>query len=203
MRPVLCAVFLVSLFVLSPVTTSAHASLVSATPAAGSSVEATIGRLEATFSQNLDPSRTSLEVRDGSGTAVARGGARGDGPRQFRLTLPVLAPGSYEVRWVSYSAEDGELARGSYAFAVLVPTQPPTEAPTPPPSPSASPTMAPSTPAATSSPPLATLLNPNASPVPTSTGEATSGDAVLLLPIGLAALLVGLMAVRLLRRRAR
>ena len=131
---------------------AAHADLESASPGPGDEVVGSPAVLVAVFSQDLDPSRSSLEVRDASGNQVAQGGVPGDGPRELRLELPVLAPGVYEVRWTSYSAEDGALERGSYTFTVaaaattaptattvptatIVPTAPPSPAPTPSPPP--------------------------------------------------------------------
>jgi methionine-rich copper-binding protein CopC len=102
----------------------AHAEFVSGAPGPGDEVVASPVELVIEFSQDLDPSRTSLEVRDASGVTVARGGEVGDGPREFRLALPELAPGAYEVRWTSFSAEDGELARGSYDFTLVAAPSP-------------------------------------------------------------------------------
>lgn len=116
---------------------AAHAELESASPGPGDEVVTAPAVLVAVFSQDLDPSRSSLEVRDGAANQVAEGGELGDGPRELRLALPELAPGVYEVRWTSYSAEDGELERGTYTFTVVA--SPSTPAPTQTPSPSATP----------------------------------------------------------------
>lgn len=99
--------------------TFAHAALESAKPGPGEQVTGSPAEIVAQFSQDLDPSRTSLEVRAVSGSRVARGGELGEGPREFRLDLPELMPGEYEVRWTSYSTEDDEIARGSYTFEVI------------------------------------------------------------------------------------
>lgn len=182
-RALICAALLS--LVASPVL--AHAELVSATPGPGDEIEGSPAELIATFNQDLNPSRTSLEVRDAAGTTVARGGELGDGPREFRLTLPELAPGEYEVRWTSFSAEDGELARDSYAFTVVA-------APSPSPSPSAPPSASSTPVPATPSP------SPSATPAPADAG--TSGDGVVVIPILAASLVVGAIGVWLLRRRA-
>ena len=187
-RPFLRAVACAVLFSLVASPVLAHAELVSASPGPGDIVEGSPAELVATFNQDLDPSRTSLEVRDASGSTVARGGELGDGPREFRLALPELAPGEYEVRWTSYSAEDGELARDSYTFTVVAAASPsPSLSPSP--SSAPSPTAAPATP------------SPLPSATPTPNDSAAGGDGVLLLPI-LAALLVAGAIVWLIRRRA-
>jgi methionine-rich copper-binding protein CopC len=172
----------------------AHAELESATPGPNDEVVGPPTELVTQFSQNLDPSRTTLDVRDAAGTRIARGGEPGDGKREFRLALPELAPGEYEVRWTSYSSEDRELARGSYTFAVLpAPSPTPSATPspsarpyeTPPPSPPATPTTAPTV---------------RASEVPAPPTTATSTlDTVL--PIAATALVVAIVLVWLMRRR--
>ncbi|MDA8202260.1 MAG: copper resistance protein CopC [Chloroflexi bacterium] len=190
-RPFLCAVVAAAFLSLVAAPVFAHAELVSALPGPGEEVEGSPTELVATFNQDLDPSRTSLEVRDASGTTVARGGELGDGPREFRLALPELPPGGYEVRWTSFSAEDGELARDSYTFTVVAA-----------PSPSPSPSPAPSTPASPSPTPAPTTPSPLASATPVPGDTVAAGDGVVLLPILAASLVIGAIGVWLLRRRA-
>ena len=191
LRALVCAVLLSSLA--SPVL--GHAELKSATPGPGEQLIGSPTVLVAQFSQDLDPARTSLEVRDASGARLARGGELGDGPREFRLELPELAPGEYEVRWTSYSTEDGELARDTYTFEVLAapsptPSATPTERPSASPSPSPSPR------------PTAPSATPSASPGPPSDhdGAATALDASVVLPIVVALAAVGAFGLWALRR---
>jgi len=174
----------------------AHAAFVSGTPGPGDEVAGSPDALVIEFSQDLDPSRTSLEVRDASGATVARGGELGSSPRQFRLALPELAPGEYTVRWTSFSAEDGELARDSYTFTVVA-------APSPSPSPHPSPSPSPSAVSSASPSPMSVLATPAPSPSPTGgTDASTSGDGLVIVPILAAALVVAGLAIWLLRRRA-
>lgn len=176
----------------------AHAALVSASPGPGDEVTGSPDELVAQFNQNLDPSRTSIEVRDASGATVARGGELGAGPREFRLALPDLAPGEYTVRWTSFSAEDGELARDTYAFTVVA-TVSPSPSPTVTPTPLASePASQPVAPTGSSS------TSPSASepPVVDGGGTTNSTDASVILPIVAALVIVGGIAAWLVRRRA-
>lgn len=190
-RPFLRAVVAAAILSLVAAPVFAHAELVSALPGPGEEVGGSPTELVATFNQDLDPSRTSIEVRDSSGSTVARGGQLGDGPREFRLALPELAPGEYEVRWTSFSAEDGELARDSYTFTVVAaPSPSPSPSPTPSTPPSPSPSPAPATPSP----------SPSATPIPGDT--AAAGDGIVLLPILAASLIIGAIGVWLLRRRA-
>jgi len=176
----------------------AHAALVSASPGPGDEVTGSPDELVAQFNQDLDPSRTSIEVRDASGATIARGGELGAGPREFRLALPDLAPGEYTVRWTSFSAEDGELARDTYTFTVVA-------AASPSPSPSRSPSPSPSSSAVATAWPSSTPgpATPAPSPSPTA-GNTTSasGDGLAIVPILAAALVVAGLAVWLLRRRS-
>ena len=167
-----------------------HAELDTATPGPGDEVVGSPPELVATFTQDLDMSRTTLEVRDASGATVAEGPELGDGPRELRLALPTLPPGEYQVRWVSFSAEDSELERGRYTFTVL-PAPSPTPAPTA--APSAPPTTAPATAAPTAAPP-----SPSASAGP---APGDDGGAGALVPIGIAAVAILAIGAWLLRRR--
>ena len=170
----------------------AHAAFVSGTPGPGDKVVGSPAELVVTFSQDLDASRTSLNVRDSAGESLARGGEIGDGPREFRLALPELAPGKYEVRWTTFSAEDGELARDRYTFTVLA---------APSPSPSPSPSSIPSSPPSPSPTLLAFTPAPSPSVEPPLDAAAES-DGLVVLPILAAALVVAGIAIWLFRRRA-
>ena len=177
-----------------PARVSAHAALVSAVPGPGDAVVGSPETLSAKFDQNLDPSRTSLQVRNDAGVIVARGGEPGAGPREFRLMLPELAPGTYKVYWTSFSTEDDELARGTYTFSV-VPA--PTVAPTAVPSPTSGATVAPST--AAPSPPVATPSPTSAPALPSPTAD----ESLAVIPIAAAALLAAGLIVWMTRRKPR
>lgn len=172
----------------------AHAELESATPGPNDEVVGSPTELVTQFSQNLDPSRTTLDVRDAAGTRIARGGEPGRGKREFRLALPELAPGEYEVRWTSYSSEDQELARGSYTFTVL-PAPSPTPSATP--SPSARPSATPP-PSPTATPTTAPTAQPSELPASPATAVSTLDTA---LPIAATALVAAIVLVWLMRRR--
>lgn len=155
---------------------AAHAELESASPGPGDEVVGSPAVLVAVFSQDLDPSRSSLEVSDANGNQIAQGGVPGDDPRELRLDLPVLAPGVYEVRWTSYSAEDGELERGSYTFTVVAGA---TAAPT-----------------ATTSPP-----SPGPTPSPSPGPDAGADGAAVFVPIAAAVVVAAVVGLWLVRRR--
>lgn len=193
LRAFACAALLSSLA--APVV--AHAQLESATPGPGDKVIGSPTEIVAQFSQDLDASRTSLEVRDVSGARLARGGALGDGPREFRLELPELAPGTYEVRWTSYSTEDKEIARDTYTFEVAA-----APSPSPTPSPRASPSLQPSASQSQSPSPPPSASLPTGSPTPgPDLSPTTSGiDGSVVVPIVVAIALVGAFGMWMLRR---
>lgn len=178
----------------------AHAELKTATPGPGDTVTGSPPELVARFSQDLDPAKTTLEVRNASGDRIVRGGEPGGGPREFRLALPALEPGEYEVRWTSSSSEDGEIARGTYTFEVVA-------APTPTPTPVTTPGATSEPSATTSEPPTPSTAQPTLAPTPTPVAspapDPAASDGATLIPIVvvlLAVLGIGTWALR--RQRA-
>ncbi len=179
----------------------AHAEFKTATPGPGDTVTGSPPELVVRFTQDLDPSKTTLEVRDASGNRIVRGGEAGAGPREFRLPLPALEPGDYEVRWTSSSSEDGEIARGTYTFEVVA-------APTPTPTPAAAPSATTEPSASTSAAPTVTPVATTTAPSPTPAASAqpdptTTSDGSVLIPIVVVLLAVlGIGALALRRSRA-
>lgn len=168
----------------------AHADLETAMPGPGETLTDPPEELVATFTENLDVSRSSLAVRDGAGVIMARGGTPGGGPRELRLGLPELTPGEYEVGWASWSTEDNEGHRGTYTFTVVAP-----------PSPTASATLAPTaTPGATPSASSTHPPSPSATPTPGPPGSADESSTIV--PILAAVAVVGGLGFWLLRRRS-
>ena len=112
----------------------------------------------------------------------------------MRLALTEgLAPGTYTIRWTSFSTEDNEQARGTTTFTVAAASTP---SPSPTPSvataaPSVAPSVAPSIPPAGSASPSA----------PPTAPAASTGDAVI--PIVAALLVLAGLGVWLLRGRTR
>lgn len=179
---------------------AAHSALVKASPGPNDVVTTVPAELVATFDQDLDPARSSIELRDASGARLALGGRDPDRRRVMRLTLPGgLAAGRYTVRWTTFSTEDGELARETYTFTVA---RQATASPSASPSLAAtlSPTAAPATesaPPASSTPSLLSSASPSGGGTPT-TGSADT--VASLVPIGAAVVIVGLFGFWLVRR---
>ena len=69
-----------------------------------------------TFTQNLEPAFSSVEVTDASGTRVDQGKATISG-NTMQIGLKALGAGTYRVRWHALSV-DTHTTEGSFAFHV-------------------------------------------------------------------------------------
>ena len=187
----------------------AHAALDVPTPADGAILEGSPPVIKGTFTQDMDPETSSLDLRNAAGDVLADGGVAADDPRRMVIEgVPELAPGEYEVRWTTLSTEDGEVERGTWSFTVTAAaTAVPTLRQAPTALPSVAPTTArtsdptpPSSPATSDMP--ARTDTPTQTPIPSSGGaESASGD--VLLPIVAALALVLVAAGLLVTRRGR
>lgn len=176
----------------APAVALGHAELDSITPADTSTVATPPSSIVAVFTEQLDPSKSSLTLVDGSGKVVAQGGTV-DPNQTLTLNLDpaTIVPGTYTVRWISASDEDGDIARGTTTFTVAA--APPSASLTPAPSEGASsgPSAVPSVPASPT---------PSASATPTTPGSSTT-DAVI--PIVVALIVLAAIGAWLLRGRGR
>ncbi len=158
----------------------AHSELESSDPAAGATLSVSPTEIRGDFSEEVDPARSTMELRGPDDSRVATGGVPADGPptRMVITALPTLAPGAYEVRWTTVTADDDGVERGTFSFTV-----------------GEAAAAAPTAPTAVASATPASSTAPSPAPAP----AAGMGD--LLLPIVvLVAVLVG-GAIVLLRRR--
>jgi len=111
-------IIVVSLFVLALATTAAqaHAFLDHASPLVGSTVASAPHEVALTFTQNLEPAFSSVEVTDGSGARVDQGKAA-IGGNTMHIGLKAIGPGTYRVRWHALSV-DTHTTEGSFTFHV-------------------------------------------------------------------------------------
>ena len=174
-----------------------HSELQTPTPADKSSVTTPITQVSGTFTESIKKDGSSLLVKDATGTTVAQGGVDpADNKVMTASPTTPLANGSYTVQWTTISADDGDLARGTWTFTVAVAATPSPAATTgasasaaPTATPSAVPTVAPT---------------PAASPSASGGGSDTSGGGSdVILPIVIALVVLGAGAVYLLSRRGR
>jgi methionine-rich copper-binding protein CopC len=189
MRAILLIGAVVALAV--PAIASAHAEVVTATPAAGSTVTEPVSEVFVTYSEDLtDDSR--LGVLDENGVRIAVGRVDPADDRRMVATLdPAVTAGTYTVRSTAI-ATDGHLEKTQWTFTVAVPASP---TPTP-----AGQSSAPAT-----SEPSATA-EPTASPTPAASpppGSGTGSGSDVILPIVAALAIITIGAGLLLSRGRR
>jgi methionine-rich copper-binding protein CopC len=110
-------------FVISPLLSvvlgaaaEAHAFLDHAEPRVGSTVPTAPRQLSLSFTQNLEPAFSSVEVSDANGTRVDLG-KPSISASVMRIGLKQLSPGTYRVRWHVLSV-DTHTTEGSFTFNV-------------------------------------------------------------------------------------
>jgi copper resistance protein C len=104
------------LTVMAGATAEAHAFLDHAEPRVGSTVPTAPRELVLSYSQNLEPAFSSVEVSDANGARVDLGKPK-IGASTMRVGLKPLAPGTYRVRWKVLSV-DTHTTEGRFSFHV-------------------------------------------------------------------------------------
>jgi copper resistance protein C len=94
----------------------AHAFLDHAEPRVGSTVPTAPRELVLSYTQNLEPAFSSVEVSDANGARVDLGKPK-IGTSTMRVGLKPLSPGTYRVRWQVLSV-DTHTTEGSFTFNV-------------------------------------------------------------------------------------
>jgi methionine-rich copper-binding protein CopC len=97
----------------------AHAFLERAEPRVGSTVRTPPAEVRLWFSERLEPAFSSVQVVDTTGHQVDKGDVQVDpaAPKQLRVALPPLPPGTYMVRWRVLSV-DSHVTEGKFTFRV-------------------------------------------------------------------------------------
>ena len=101
-------------------TVSAHANLVRSDPPAGAALAESPPAITLTYSEDLDPTYTHVQLVDSSGGLVVGGpGVIPPGaPRILQLDLVPLPAGIYSAVWQARSAIDGHETQGIVGFTV-------------------------------------------------------------------------------------
>jgi methionine-rich copper-binding protein CopC len=97
-------------------TAQAHAFLDHATPLVGSTVGAAPHEVSLSFTQNLEPSFSSVQVTGPGGARVDAGKAQVSG-NTMSVGLKGGGPGTYHVHWHALSV-DTHTTQGSFSFHV-------------------------------------------------------------------------------------
>jgi copper resistance protein C len=104
----------------------AAADLVSSSPAAGATVDATLAEVRIVFSEAITAEST-LTLVDEQGAVVtddSRLASDDANARTLVLAMRNLEPGNYTVSWFTVSANDLSLAEGSFTFTVTAAAAP-------------------------------------------------------------------------------
>ena len=98
----------------------AHADLASAEPAAGASVKTAPATLSITFTEEVEPKFSSIEVLDASGKRFDDGKAHTapDNGKLLSVKLKPLVPGTYKVIWRATASDDSHKTKGNYTFTL-------------------------------------------------------------------------------------
>ena len=177
---------------LVPGLVSAHSELVSSSPTSGATVPSPYsGPIVLTFSEHL-ASGSKADLVAASGATIASATVDPNAMTMtFTLTTP-LAPGAYQVKWVSI-ADDGDVLRQPVIPFIVAATAA---------SPSATASAAASAqPSASAAPTTAPSAAPTPAPSPDTSESGTGSDVVV--PIIVALIVLGAGAAYLLTRRNR
>ena len=173
----------------------AHAELDTPTPADKSTVTTPVTEVSGTFIQRMKVDGSTLVVKLVGGGTVAEGGVDPtDDKRMVATPTSPLGSGSYQVEWTTNSAEDNEVARGTWTFTVAVAASSPTPAVT---------AAASAVPTASVSVPPSAIASVPPTPAPSADGSSTGSGSDVLLPIIVALIVLGAGAAYLLSRRNR
>ncbi len=113
-------ILLCGTLLLRPAIAWAHAHLVRAVPAAGSTVSAPPTAIRLWFSEKPERTLTTVTLTDSVGTAMTVGAPAADTAGPLVIAVPLtgaLAPGRYTVTW-STAAADGHPSNGRFTFRV-------------------------------------------------------------------------------------
>jgi len=115
-----CTIVSLFLIVLTGATrVEAHAFLKDAEPAVGSTVQTSPSEVRIRFTENIEPTFSSIQVFDTSGKEVDKRDVHLDRSdrAQLHVSLPQLRAGMYKVVWRVVSV-DTHVTNGSFTFRV-------------------------------------------------------------------------------------
>jgi methionine-rich copper-binding protein CopC len=100
----------------------AHAKVLSAVPAIGSTITQAPTTITVTCAENInpDPKVSNLFVYAPNGDLISQGNAKVplNNPKQMSISIKGSGNGVYVVRWTTVSADDGDPDQGAYVFTV-------------------------------------------------------------------------------------
>lgn len=100
----------------------AHAKVLSATPAIGSTITQAPTKVTVFTAENInpDPKLSNLFVYSPAGDLISQGDAKVSlsNPEEMSIGIKPTGNGVYVVRWITVSAQDGDPDQGAFVFTV-------------------------------------------------------------------------------------
>src|SRR2546421_7240678 len=101
---------------------TAHAKVLSATPAIGSTITQAPTKVTVFTAENINPNPklSNLFVYSPGGDLISQGDAKVSlsNPKEMSITIKPNGNGVYVVRWITVSAEDGDPDQGAFVFTL-------------------------------------------------------------------------------------
>jgi len=118
MNRLIIASFTVALALANSGYAFAHANLASAVPGAGATVQTAPTEVSITFTEEVVPKFSSIQVLDAKGARVDQGAAQApaDNAKLLSIGLKALTPGVYKVNWRATAADDSHKTKGTFIF---------------------------------------------------------------------------------------
>jgi copper transport protein len=113
-----------SLFLLLPGNSQAHAILLRSDPAQGAVLTTAPSQVNLWFTEDLSPGTSTATVINSAQHRLDLNNAHisSSDTHEMDVSLqPLLAPGTYSVQWTTQSADDGYVLHGSFLFSVTEP----------------------------------------------------------------------------------
>jgi methionine-rich copper-binding protein CopC len=110
----------VAALMLSDSAAFAHAELASSNPPAGATVRTAPTEISITFTEEVEPKFSTIEVQDAKGKRVDQGPAKTE-PNDAKILSVAVKPlnaGTYKVIWHAISSDDSHKTKGSYEFTI-------------------------------------------------------------------------------------
>ena len=98
-----------------PLAALAHAKLLSTSPASGAELAAAPKVLALDFNESVK--LAVLKVSSG-GKDISVPYDAGASAAHVAVTLPPLAPGTYQVKWSALTVDDGHVVKGTFSFVI-------------------------------------------------------------------------------------
>jgi len=110
----------VAVMLLSNSAVCAHAEVASSNPPAGATVQTAPTEVSITFTEEVEPKFSTIEILDAKGKRVDQGPAKTE-PNDAKILSVAVKPltaGTYKVIWHAISSDDSHKTKGTYQFTI-------------------------------------------------------------------------------------